>query len=250
MLGQYAFKPSAYNIPHGGMPKNVRESMGLRQVLDLGLWCVDRSKWSCLWRTKACARCFNLKCMVYKHTKAAHTRGGKDDVNWDLMSPESFKGLNRTRFFTRGDFPDIQSIEKAGECVALNPMTLFWIVTRSHQLGIHGNYERNDLFLKALEKNIKAYDNSRLMLSLDRYIENHWEALRLRGHSTIYFDFENKPPEYINKPGSNVVKCRKTWTKLISPTTGRSMHPKMVCKTCRSGCFGKKRVDVWLNYHR
>ena len=251
MLGQYAYKSSVCNIPKCSMTKKARESMGLRQCPDLGLWVTDRGAQTCVWKTKACKDCYVHKSLIYKHTKKAWSPGGKDDQQWSKLTPDSFKGLNRVRLCTRGEaFPDLESIQLVSTWIEKNPNVLFWIPTRSWKKEDNsGIITLNYDYIRAMQFYLQPLDNSRVMWSMDEYTEHLWDTANYLGFSTLYYQRHNKPAKYFSK-SNNVRKCRKTWTKLINPKTGRPCHPKSVCKTCRSGCYEKDRVDVWLMYHK
>ena len=135
-----AYKRSKRIIPNCGMTKRLRESMGLRQVPDIGLWALDNGMGNCVWRTEACGDCYNRKTIIYKDMLAAWSPGGKDDQSWFNCLPSAFAGLNRVRLNTRGDaFPSMREIERVSLWVKENPNTKFWIVTRAWQTGMHGD---------------------------------------------------------------------------------------------------------------
>lgn len=238
-------------IPKGGMTKKARENMGMRQCPEIGLWALDNGIGNCKWRTPACKDCYNNNCMFYKDMKAAWSPGGKDDQCWAKATHENFKGLNRVRLNTRGEaFPDIANVLRVGQWVAANPNTKFWIVTRAWQLGTNGDMELNWPMIRAIEMFVMCHPNAYVMASMDAWTVQHWEVMADRGWSTIYYEKKNTPPPWLGNPKANVVKCRKTWTVVKSPKTGRPIHPKAVCKSCRTGCFADGRKDVWLKYHQ
>ena len=242
---------SARNIPKGGMTKKARIELGLRQCPDLGLWVIDNGVQNCKFKTPACKDCYNLKCTYYKNMKAAWSAGGKDDQCWNKAMAGAFAGLNRVRLNTRGEaFSSYDNVEKVAAWLQGNPNTKFWMVTRAHQLGNRGNMQPNWGMMDAIEQNIMVQPNAYVMASLDAWTVQHWDHLRDRKWSTIYYEKKNTPPPWLHDVRANVHKCRKTWTSVPSPKTGRPIHPKAVCKTCRNGCYGKERVDVWLKYHQ
>ena len=251
----YGFRNSKRVIPSCGMSKKSRMNLGLRQVPDIGLWAVDNGMGNCVWRTEACVACYNRKTIIYPSMKAAWSPGGLDDRNWARTTPASFSGLYRVRLNTRGDaFPNIREVERVAEWIAGNPNTKFWIVTRAWQTGMHGSPEKwyriNTGMMRAIESKIMVYPNAYVQASIDDWTGHHWEVLRDHGWNTMFFSREGKPIPALEKVGSNVVKCRKTWDLLPHPTRkGRYIHRKGVCRTCRNGCFSDKRVDVWLKWH-
>jgi len=225
------------NIGNCGVSKIAREHLGLRQVADLGLWVLDNSIDSCKYKTKACKKCYNLKCLIYKGFRAAWVAGGKDSRAWQGATSEAFDGLRRVRLCTRGEaFEDVTQVDRVARWIADNPNTKYWIPTRAW---------RNSSMREYLEKKIMPLKNARLQASLDRYTIQHYESLKASGWSTMYFDHENLDPNF-----DNAVKCRKTWDKLINPKTGRTIGRKAVCQRCRKGCFSDTRVDIWLKYHK
>lgn len=244
-------KATQKKIAKGGMTVKTRESMGPRMCNDLGLWVLDNGKQHCI-TTPACKDCYNNKCAIYPAMKANWLqRMGKDDLNWYGTTPQAFAGLNRVRLNTRGEgLGTFDNIERVASWIQGNPQCKFWIVTRAHQQGAKGYYRPAMDRIEAIEQNIMIFPNAYVMASLDEYIEHHWYHLVDRGWSTIYYQKNNKAPIYASDPRANVHKCRKTWTKVINPKTGRPVHPKMVCKNCRNGCYGDQRVDVWLGYHQ
>jgi len=254
-MSTYTFRPSQKTIPHCGMRKTDRMALGLRQVPDIGLWALDSGMGTCVWRTEACADCYNRKTIVYPGMKACWSPGGLDDRRWALATPKSFSGLYRVRLNTRGDsFPNIREVDRVASWVAGNPDTKFWIVTRAWQIGMHGSpknwYRLNSGMMKAIEDRVMIYKNAYVQASIDDWTGHHWETLRDRGWNTMHFSRAGNAIPALGKDGSNVVKCRKTWDLLPHPTrAGRHIHRKSVCRTCRNGCFSEKRVDVWLKWH-
>jgi len=241
-------------IPAYGMPKVVREEQGLRQVPDLALWALDNSACNCKFRTPACNDCYNRKMLRYSTFKSAWSQGGLDDQNWAKATPESFQGLARVRLNTRGEaFSSLENIDRVAEWVAGNPNTLFWIVTRAWQTGGNGSpenwYKINEPFISAIDQKIRIYKNAKVMASIDDWTSRHVKTLIERGWNTIFFSKENLEHPALFVAGSNVVKCKKTWLK-IRNKNNRLVHPKGLCKTCKSGCFSDSRVDVWLKYHQ
>jgi len=241
-------------IPKGGMTKRARMDLGLRQCPDIGLWALDNGMGSCVWRTEACKDCYNRKTVIYPAMKACWGKGGKDDQRWAAMTPEGFRGLSRVRLATRGDaFPNLRQIERVGEWVASNPNTKFWIPTRAWQTGQNGSpenwYRINRKMIRAIEDHVMIHPNAHVQASIDDWTSHHWFELKNRGWNTMFFSREHTDNPGLNQLGSNVIKCRKTWDILKSPTTGRPVHRKGVCRTCRNGCFSDKRVDVWLKFH-
>ena len=249
------FRQSRKIIPKCGMTKVARMDLGLRQCPDIGLWALDNSMKNCVWRTEACKDCYNRKTIIYPSMKAAWSPGGVDDRNWQKATPESFAGLYRVRLNTRGDaFPNIREVDRVAEWVAGNPDTKFWIVTRAWQTGMHGSpekwYRLNTGLMKAIEDKVMIYDNAFVQASIDDWTGHHWKELKDRGWNTMFFSREGNDIPGLGQPGSNAIKCRKTWNLLPHPTrAGRYIHRKGVCRTCRNGCFSDSRVDVWLKWH-
>lgn len=242
-------------IPTGGMTKRARQALGMRQCPDIGLWALDNGLGNCKWKTEACADCYNWKTMIYSDTRKCWSPGGLDDQKWAGAVPGMFSGLNRVRLNTRGEpFSTVRNVHRVGEWVAANPRTLFWIVTRAWQTGQNGSpenwYRINEAFMKAIEENVRCYPNARVQASIDDWTAHHWPVLRDRGWSTMFYSKAGNVHPALGLEGSNVVKCRKTWTRVKDPQTGRYSHPKAVCRTCRTGCFAWNRTDVWLKYHQ
>jgi hypothetical protein len=170
------------------------------------------------------------------------------------MTSVGFSQLHRVRLNTRGEpFPNIREVERVAGWVADNPMTKFWIVCRAWQTGMHGSpenwYRLNTGMIKAIEEKVMIHPNAFVQASIDDWTSHHWPVLRDRGWSTMYFSRDLNPHPALGQDGANVRKCRKTWDRIRNPKTGRWMHRKGVCRTCRNGCFSDKRVDVWLKYH-
>lgn len=241
-------------IPKAGMSKAERMRLGLRQVPDIGLWALDNGMGNCVWHTEACADCYNRKTIIYSNMKACWSPGGLDDRRWAGATSKAFSGLYRVRLNTRGDaFPNIREVERVASWVRDNPNTKFWIVTRAWQTGMHGSpenwYRINEGMMRAVESKIMIYNNAYVQASIDDWTGHHWRELKDRGWNTMFFSRDNNPIPALGKEGSNVHKCRKTWDQIRNPKTGRLMHRKGVCRTCRSGCFSDSRVDVWLKFH-
>jgi hypothetical protein len=209
---------------------------------------------NCVWKTEACSHCYNQKTVIYKDTARCWSPGGLDDVRWQGMRSEGFCGLHRVRLNTRGDaFPNIREVGRVAQWVSDNPMTKFWIVTRAWQTGMHGSpenwYRVNTGLMRAIEDQVMILPNARVQASIDDWTKQHWPVLRDRGWNTMYFSKDLNLHPALDKDGSNVVKCRKTWDTTRNPKTGRKVHRKGVCRTCRNGCFSGNRVDVWLKFH-
>ena len=241
-------------IPKCGMTKVSRMGLGMRQCPDIGLWALDNGMGNCVWKTEACADCYNRKTVIYPDMAKCWAPGGKDDQRWQAMTSRGFYGLHRVRLNTRGDaFPNIREVERVAEWVAENPMTKFWIVTRGWQTGMNGSpenwYRINEGMMRAVERKIMIHSNARVQASIDDWTKQHLPVLQDRGWNTMYFSREGNLHPGIGQSESNVIKCRKTWNVLKSPTTGRPVHRKGVCRTCRNGCFSENRVDVWLKFH-
>jgi hypothetical protein len=245
-------KGSVKLIAAGGMTKNARKAMGMKQIPAIGVWAIDRGIGSCKWRTHACDDCYNRKCLIYPDTKKAWYPGGKDDQDWARITPENFRGLNRVRLCTRGEaFTCVDDCKRVGEWLQANPGCLFWIPTRAWQTGKRGSPENwfsiNSPMVAAINRYVRCHDNARVMASLDVDTICHHGILKDLEWSTMYFHRDNiAPTGYI----MNAHRCRKTWQKKINPATGRPVSLKGVCRTCRSGCFSAERVDVWLKYHQ
>ena len=245
---------SASMIPQGGMTKVERVGRGLRQCKDIGLWVIDNGCGNCKFRTPACDDCYNRKMLRFVDMRKAWAQGGLDDQNWAKATPESFKGLSRVRLNTRGEaFSSLENIDRVADWVAGNPNTKFWMVTRAWQTGKNGSPENwfsiNEPFLRAIENKIMVFSNARVMASIDDWTSQHWATLKDHGWSTIYFSKELNTHPALGLEGSNISKCRKTWTKVINEN-GRPVHLQGVCRNCRTGCFADCRVDVWLKYHQ
>jgi hypothetical protein len=234
-----------------GMTKRARTSLGLRQCPDIGLWVLDRGVGSCKWRTSACDLCYNRKMLRYVDFRRAWSPGGKDDQAWNRVNPESFAGLRRVRLCTRGEtFTSVDDCKRVGDWVAGNPGCLFWIPTRAWQTGKSGSPEHwfsiNSVMIEAINQYVRCYSNARVQASLDVDTVGHHGVLKDLGWSTMYFHRENAVPGF----GASARRCRKTWETRVNPKTGRRVHLKGVCRTCRTGCFSADRTDVWLKYHQ
>lgn len=237
-----------------GLTKVYRESLGMRQCPDLGLWCLDNGSDHCRWRTEACKDCYNRKTLIYPNMQIAWGPGGTDDQKWEAASSEGFYGLARTRLNTRGEaFSNRREVMRVAGWIRDNPNTLFWIVTRAWQTGMNGSPERwyrlNMGMIKLIEREILCFDNARVHASIDDWTAQHWEALRDRGWNTMYFSRDLNPHPALGKDGARVWKCRKTWDRIRNPETNRWQHRKAVCRTCRNGCFASDRHDIWLKFH-
>ncbi len=235
-----------------GQSKRARVHAGLRAVPDIGMFAVDNSVAHCKWRTEACKDCYNRKMLIYKDFKKAWSKGGKDDKAWENIDSNAFKGLSRVRLNTRGEpFYSVDSIKRIGEWVKANPNTLFWIPTRAWQTGLRGSrsYVLNMEYIDLIEKHVMCHPNARVMASIDDYTRKHWRFLADRGWSTMFFSAEKTDIPGLGMEGSEPIKCRKTWDRIRNPDTGRWMHRKGVCRTCKKGCFSSNRVDVWLAFH-
>lgn len=234
------------------LSNSLREALGLTYTNALGMWVLNRGHDSCKWRTPACADCYNHRLSnAYKDTcRAWKSPEGSDNLRWNRCTRQAFEDLPRVRLCSRGEaFPDLFSVFRVAEWAEHNPRTLFWIPTRSWQVGCNLNYR----MIKNIDNLLRPLPNVRVMASLDPFTAHHYAWLRSNGWSTMYFESYNAP-EWYNKgefPSAVATpfKCPKTWDIYKDPNTGRIVAPHGVCRTCESGCFSTNRVDVWLRNH-
>ena len=240
-------------IGRNGMSFAEREKAGLGRSEGIGLWCVNRGKDSCRWRTEACKDCYNRRLSrVYPATANAWEAEGSDNVRWNSVTADAFKGLARVRLCTRGEpFSTVEDIYRIREWLTRNPSTKFWIPTRAWTTGIRHGW--NYTMVEHIQREILPLGNARVMASVDPFTAQMLPKLQAEEWSTLYFESYAIPEGFTSEvhPGSdfgNVVKCPKTWTVKKDPKTGRLAGLHGHCQTCNI-CFGTERVDVWLRNH-
>lgn len=222
------------------MKRVERIRAGLRWVVDLGVWTLDRGEDSCVWKTKACERCYNRDIARFAPwLQKCWGTGGSDDQRWDAATSDIFRGLDCVRLCTRGEpIVNVGDMARIAEWASDNPATIFWLTTRAWQRGIDCDYEYelNVSLMSAMAHYLLSLSNVRLLLSVDPYTVQHLPLLQLGGWSTNYFGSELPHPD-----DGVVFRCPKTWQGM-----------KGACGKCfeeRRGCFSDHQVDVWLKEH-
>lgn len=202
----------------------------MRFCYDIGMFTIDRSRNSCVWKTSFCSKnCYNSKLYkVYHHTMIP--RDIINDIEWNELNGIKLKNIlkkkkkpyNRIRLMSRGEaFSNHNDILKVDDILNENENIIFWIPTRAW---------RGCLYKELVELKIK-YKNARILASIDPSTnDNDIKNLKDDGWSTMFFGDNDKT--------YGMYKCPKTW-----------QHEKGYCYICEDGCFNNKRVDVHLRKH-
>lgn len=202
----------------------------MRFCSDIGMFTIDRSRNSCVWRTEFCSeKCYNNKLYkVYSHTMIP--RDIINDIEWNELDGIKLKNLlkkkkkpcDRLRLMSRGEaFSNYNDVLKVDDILNENRNIIFWIPTRAW---------RGYLYKELVNLRVK-YKNARILASLDPSTDNNdIKNLKDDGWSTMFFGDNDKT--------SGTYKCPKTW-----------QHKKGYCYICKNGCFNIKRVDVHLKKH-
>lgn len=202
----------------------------IRWCDDIGMFALDRSRKTCLFRTEFCAKhCYNGKL----YTAFGHNMIPKDyksDMFWESVTGPELRSIlarkrnqtNRIRLCTRGEpissHSDITNIRLWANA---NPYTIFWIPTRAW---------RNAELRARIRSELCGVRNLRIMASTDpSNTHEEIDSLKADGWSTMFFGDDTRNYGFL---------CPKTWR-------GKKSH----CAICRGGCFSPRRVDVHLKAH-
>lgn len=215
----------------------------LRFCADIGMWALDASRETCVWKTDFCLQhCYNNK--VYRMYHRAAERDRQNDTYWNLTpgkdiardiqkAMDHHKGSNdRFRFATRGEFlGSISDVYKVAMIADILPHVHFWLPTRAWR-SIHGG---NPLFnpgralYDLLLRVRRVMPNIHMIASLDpTTTPREFRALCLDGWSTMEFGTDFDPKTH--------TRCPKTEGE------------KGACSTCGL-CFGKQQTHVHLRTH-
>jgi hypothetical protein len=211
----------------------------IRWCPDIGLYVLDRSKDSCVYKTEFCTKnCYNNK--MYKIFKHMTTKDVRNEAYWASLTPKEFaRGLRfkhhsiaRFRFCARGEpFDDMSHVIKIRDIVASFPNIMFKIPTRAW---------RNPAMKAGIQQHIMdKYPNVRIIASIDP--SNTEDELKIAHEWRTFFFGDDTTHPYENEylfGESSIVKCPKTWEKR-----------KGYCEFCTIGCFNKEIKDIWLKQH-
>ena len=188
-----------------------------RMVDDLGLLAVDRGLGSCKHRSAGCAGCYNQKFFRrFPLVRQFWAKGGQDDQTWESLTPSDFAALRpgRVRLCTRGEPLSVASdVKRIAEWAKAAPHVTLWVPTRGW---------RNATIKRLAEEILFPLPNVKLLASVDRETVGEADGLAAEGWSTMYFDPDDRAPQYSGR----VVRCAKTWK-----------GTKRACRSCSSGCF-------------
>ena len=222
-----------------------------RYCADLGMFAVDRpintirddagrvvSKGSCVWKTEACADCFNLKFMKM-YQRDIDRRDVRNEQSWQRLTGKALSATldrknkrqtDRVRFMTRGEaFRDPSDIIRVRDLLTANPDRLFWIPTRAW---------RSRIMRPLIVALWKRCPNLRIQASTDVTTTREEQAsLDDEGWSTMFFGDDEA---FETLTGEERHLCAKTWDK-----------DKGACaKRCgKGGCFDKGQTHVHLKQH-
>ena len=203
------------------------------------MFAVDRSiPDSCVWRTDACDRCYNLK--LYNVYPAMVGKDARNEIEWAAISGEQIarelnrkrKPTDRFRLMTRGEtLRDQSDFARVADIASHNPGRLIWCPTRAW---------RDDAMRVRILRDLFPFRNLIVLASTDPGTTAEEDAaLAADGFSTMYFGDDNVSTTPAGRPW---FYCPKTWRKL-----------KGHCGICKAGCFAPstlgRRVDVHLREH-
>ena len=204
-------------------------------VHDIGMFAWERSRKSCVHRSKFCAaNCYNKK--LYRTFPNMVKQESLLDEAWDTFDYANLrrellnkhKQTKRVRGCTRGEnFKDADDVIKMYYIVMLNPDTVFWLPTRAW---------RDASLKRSIEGTIMKLPNARVQASMDpSNTLADWYMVINRGWSTMFFGDD----DMLETPlGNRMIKCQKT-----------HKHLKGVCATCKRGCFSANQNHVHLKQH-
>lgn len=205
----------------------------MRYCEDIGMFSIDRPLTTCLWRTKFCKEnCYNGK--LYKLYKNMITKDQRNEPYWQSLDGESLsselsrkkKQTKRFRLMTRGEgITNITDIDKIIDICNKNQSVQFWLPTRAW---------RNKELKLVIENKLFKIKNLFILASIDpSNNKTEIKGLINSGWSTMFFGDDEKSPI------ADSFLCPKTWG-----------HKKGHCSKCKSGCFSKKQVHIWLKNHK
>lgn len=215
----------------------------MRYVEVLGMFAIDRSiPASCVHRTEACAKCYNMK--LYPMFKKMASADERYEDEWAALDPEQIRAQlqrsrkrntsGRARLMTRGEaFSDYADVGRVRKLITVNAETKWWVPTRAW---------RHPLLRVMVEQAIMPLPNVALLASTDyTTTPEEYESLVLAGWSTMHFG----PNHHAPRGGFH---CPKTAMQV------RRMKHDGVCAKCINGCFKPiekpgSRVDVYLDQH-
>ena len=220
---------------------------------DIGMFAVDRpiftirddngrvtAKGSCLWRTEACADCFNLK-FYGMYERDMNARDVRNEQSWQRLTGVALKSTldrkhtrqtDRVRYMSRGEaFRDPSDVRRVEDTANKNPKRKFWIPTRAW---------RSHIMRPLIVALWKRCPNLRIQASTDVTTTREEQAsLDAEGWSTMFFGDDEA---FETLTGEERHKCAKTWD-----------HAKGACAsadTClRGGCFDTEQTHVHLKQH-
>ena len=217
----------------------------IRWCSDIGLYVLDRSKESCVYKTTFCIEnCYNNK--LYKIFKLMSNKDVRNEEYWASFTPFEFNyfikhkrhKLSRFRFCARGEpFDNMQSVVRIRNIVKEFPDITFQLPTRAW---------REEPIRKGIEDYIMPFPNARVIASIDP--SNTISELNIaHGWRTFFFGDDTKHPYETNSvfkqsaivlAQSAIIRCPKTWNKMVG-----------YCGICNVGCFNKEKKHVWLKQH-
>lgn len=216
------------------MKKNNTQNVEMTYRSDIGMFCIDRPRNSCKYKTAFCKKhCYNEKLnKVFKFENKPSEQ--RFERQWQSITGSVvFKTLSTKRNFTdrirlmsRGEaLKNSSDYDRINDICSANQDKLVWLPTRAWI---------DTKNIPAIKKLIADNKNLRLLCSIDpsntakqvkTIIDNHLSSMFFGNDTISKFH------------GLNFTKCIKTW-----------QHVNGACQTCNL-CFGSNIIHVHLKKH-